>query len=55
MDASAGAIAAYALFELSDYSKGKQKRRYIKIATKMLETLSSPAFKAKLGKIITLF
>ncbi|MFN8356727.1 MAG: glycoside hydrolase family 88 protein [Spirosomataceae bacterium] len=49
-DASAGAIASSALFELSDYVKGKQKAEYIAAATKMLETLSSPAFKAKLGE-----
>ena len=49
-DASAGAITASALFELSDFSKGKQRRNYIKMATKMLKTLSSPAFKAKLGE-----
>ncbi len=49
-DASAGAIASSALFELSQYSSGKQKANYIKMATKMLETLSGPAFKAKLGE-----
>lgn len=49
-DASAGAIAASALLELSTYSKGKQKKNYVKMAVKMLETLSSPAFKAKLGE-----
>lgn len=49
-DASAGAIASSALFELSQYSKGKQKQNYINMATKMLETLASPAFKAKIGE-----
>lgn len=49
-DASAGAITASALLELSQYSSGKQKVNYIKQATTMLETLASPAFKAKLGE-----
>ncbi len=49
-DASAGAIAASALFELSGYTKGNEKLNYIKQATTMLETLASPAFKAKLGE-----
>jgi unsaturated chondroitin disaccharide hydrolase len=49
-DASAGAIASSALFELSQYVKGKDKANYITQATKMLETLSSPAFKAKIGE-----
>ncbi|MDI9867011.1 glycoside hydrolase family 88 protein [Flectobacillus longus] len=48
-DASAGAIASSALFELAKYSKGKQKEEYLSNAIKMLETLSSPAFKAKIG------
>jgi hypothetical protein len=49
-DASAGAIASSALFELAKYSKGKQKAEYLSNAIKMLETLSSPAFKAKIGE-----
>ncbi len=49
-DASAGAITASALLELSQYIKGKQKKNYIAQATKMLETLSSPAFRAKVGE-----
>ena len=49
-DASAGAIASSALFELAQYSKGKQKAEYLSNAIKMLETLSSPAFKAKIGE-----
>lgn len=49
-DASAGAIAASALLELSQYSKGKQRKYYLKMATTMLETLSSPAFSAKPGE-----
>ena len=49
-DASAGAIVASALLELSKYSKKSTKERYFSAATKMLETLSSPSFKAKLGE-----
>ena len=49
-DASAGAITASALFELAQYSTAKQKAYYIQNATKMLETLSSQAFKAQIGQ-----
>jgi unsaturated chondroitin disaccharide hydrolase len=49
-DASAGAITASALFELSQYVKSEERKNYINQATKMLETLSSPAFKAKIGE-----
>ncbi len=49
-DASAGAITASALFELAQYSTAKQKTYYIQNATKMLETLSSQAFKAQIGQ-----
>ena len=49
-DASAAAIAASALLELSQYSARKQKKYYISMATKMLESLSSPAYHAKLGE-----
>ncbi len=49
-DASAAAITASALFELSDYTKGKQKKYYIAQATTMLETLSSEKFRAKVGE-----
>lgn len=50
-DASAGAITSSALFELSDYTKdSKLKKEYIASATKMLESLASPAYKAKLGE-----
>jgi hypothetical protein len=48
-DASAGAIACSALYELSQYSTGKQQKYYVAMANKMLETLSSPAFKAPIG------
>ncbi len=49
-DASAAAIAASALLELSQYSNPEQKKNYIDVATKMLESLSSPAYRAKLGE-----
>ena len=49
-DASAAAIAASALLELSQYSDSKQKRNYIAVATKMLESLSSQAYHAKSGE-----
>ncbi|WP_234734751.1 glycoside hydrolase family 88 protein [Tellurirhabdus bombi] len=47
-DASAGAITASALLELSQYSKAKQKT-YVQAAEKMLQSLSSASYKAKLG------
>ena len=49
-DASAASITASALLELSQYSKGKQKVNYFIAATKMLETLSSTTFRAKIGE-----
>jgi len=49
-DASAAAITASALLELSQYSGKEQKSYYISMATKMLESLSSPAYRAKLGE-----
>ncbi|MFY9160551.1 glycoside hydrolase family 88 protein [Aquirufa ecclesiirivi] len=48
-DASAGAIAASALFELSTYSGAKGKR-YYQDAVTMLSALSSPAYRAALGE-----
>jgi len=48
-DASAGAITASALLELSTYSGAKGKR-YYSDAVKMLESLSSPAYRAALGE-----
>ena len=48
-DASAGAICASALLELSTYG-GRDAKTYYNSAVKMLETLSTPAFKAELGK-----
>jgi len=49
-DASAAAITASALLELCQYSDKKQKTFFIAMATKILESLSSPAYKAKLGE-----
>ncbi|WP_324679086.1 glycoside hydrolase family 88 protein [Hymenobacter sp. GOD-10R] len=48
-DASAAAVAASALLELSQYSKPDQKR-YFQAAETMLVSLASPAYKAKLGE-----
>jgi hypothetical protein len=48
-DASAGAIAASALLELSTFS-GQKGKRYYADAVKMLESLSSPAYRAALGE-----
>ncbi len=48
-DASAAAITSSALLELSTYS-GKKGAKYFNSAVKMLESLSSPAYKANLGE-----
>ncbi len=48
-DASAGAIMASALLELSTYG-GKDAKLYYDSAVKMLESLSKPPYKAELGK-----
>ncbi len=47
-DASAAAIAASGLLELSKYG-GKNEKLYFSSAVKMLESLSSPAYKAEVG------
>jgi rhamnogalacturonyl hydrolase YesR len=49
-DASAAAIISSALFELSQYSKGKQKNNYISSATQILESLTSSNYKADVGE-----
>lgn len=49
-DASAGAVAASALLELSRYTKGATSTRYWNAAEKMLESLASPAYLAKEGE-----
>lgn len=49
-DASAGAVAASALLELSRYTKGETAAKYWKAGEKMLESLCSPAYLAKEGE-----
>ena len=49
-DASAAAIAASALLELSQYSNEEQRKNYITTAEKMLESLSNKAYRANLGE-----
>lgn len=48
-DASAGAVMASALIELSDYVKPDLSKKYLEIAEKQLRSLSSPAYMAKPG------
>lgn len=48
-DASAGAIIASALIELSAYTPGKQKL-YLEVAEKQIRTLASPEYLAKSGE-----
>jgi unsaturated chondroitin disaccharide hydrolase len=48
-DASAGALIASALLELGQYTSGKEKSNYITNAEIMLQSLSSPEFRSKLG------
>ncbi|HEU4555834.1 MAG TPA: glycoside hydrolase family 88 protein [Chitinophaga sp.] len=49
-DASAGAIAASALLELSRFTTGKDAARYWNAAEKMLTSLCGPAYLAKEGE-----
>lgn len=48
-DASAAAITASALLELSTYTKGKDSEKYKNAAVKMLRSLGSDAYRAKPG------
>lgn len=48
-DASAGAIMASALVELSGYADKETADKYLKVAETQLRTLSSPEYLAKLG------
>lgn len=48
-DASAGAIMASALLELSWFVKRTKSKTYVKAAETMLRSLSSPAYRAKPG------
>lgn len=49
-DASAGAVMASALIELSGYVQPESGKRYLGIAETQLRSLSSPAYLAKPGK-----
>ncbi|MGN6511388.1 MAG: glycoside hydrolase family 88 protein [Chitinophaga sp.] len=49
-DASAGAIAASALLELGQYVKRSERATYVDAAAVMLRSLSSDAYRAKLGE-----
>jgi uncharacterized protein YyaL (SSP411 family) len=49
-DASAGAIMASALIELSGYAGEGKKAQYLEVAEKQLRSLSSPAYLAKEGE-----
>lgn len=49
-DASAGAIMASALTELSGYAGQERKAKYLQIAEKQLRSLSSPAYRAEPGQ-----
>ncbi|WP_298063974.1 glycoside hydrolase family 88 protein [uncultured Rikenella sp.] len=49
-DASAAAITASALYELSTYADRKQGREYRKLADRIVKTLASPAYRAELGE-----
>lgn len=46
-DASAAAIMASALLELTQYVKGKEKNNYLNAATIMLQQLASPAYRSR--------
>jgi hypothetical protein len=48
-DASAGALMASALLELGQYVKKKEQKKYIAAAEKILRSLSSDTYRAKLG------
>lgn len=49
-DASAGAIMASALIELSGYVEPEKGKNYLKIAERQIRTLSSPLYTAKTGE-----
>lgn len=49
-DASAGAVVASALLELGQYANKSEKKLYVASAEKMLESLSSDKYRAKLGE-----
>ena len=49
-DASSGSVLASALLELGQFTSGTEKKEYIKTAETILQSLSSPAYRAKLGE-----
>ena len=49
-DASAAACTASALLELSMYVKGAKSKKYLEGAKKILHSLGSPTYRAKLGE-----
>ena len=49
-DASAGAVLASALIELSGYSDKNLSKKYLDVAATILQTLSTPEYKAKTGE-----
>lgn len=49
-DASAAALMASAFLELGQYTKGKERQKYLDNAEQILINLSSPAYRAKLGE-----
>lgn len=49
-DASAGAVTASALLELGQYSTKKEKKNYVAAAEKMIQSLTSDKYRAKLGE-----
>ncbi|MCQ0111840.1 glycoside hydrolase family 88 protein [Zhouia sp. CL16] len=48
-DASAAAIAASALYELSQFVEGEMKTEYINFANQIVESLSAPKYLAEIG------
>ncbi|QZT36746.1 glycoside hydrolase family 88 protein [Halosquirtibacter xylanolyticus] len=49
-DASAAAVIASGLYELSTYNEGAQGDKFKAAADKMVESLGSPSYRAKLGE-----
>ena len=49
-DASAGAIMASALIELSGFAGGEKENKYLQVAEKQLSSLASPTYRAKSGE-----
>src|SRR5690606_17174484 len=49
-DASAGALVASALIELSGYSDKEKKQKYLNAAEIMIKSLSSPVYTASVGE-----